>query len=170
VPPWLNTLELCSVTEGTKSTNTTLQSSGNSAAQDTCEAMDQWAQHPQAETALSSILPCVDESTTNRTLYQSKEVVVRLVGIVNRAISALSNRRPHHKHPGQFMPYLCSPYDSNLNDRPCKYREATFENATTVSLATLQLLNLLLFFSLCKCFLTHTHTHTHTHFSYIAFV
>uniref|UniRef100_A0A804N0P9 Uncharacterized protein n=1 Tax=Zea mays TaxID=4577 RepID=A0A804N0P9_MAIZE len=138
VPPWLNTLELCSVTEGTKSTNTTLQSSGNSAAQDTCEAMDQWAQHPQAETALSSILPCVDESTTNRTLYQSKEVVVRLVGIVNRAISALSNRRPHHKHPGQFMPYLCSPYDSNLNDRPCKYREATFENATTVSLATLQ--------------------------------
>ncbi|ONM30468.1 hypothetical protein ZEAMMB73_Zm00001d040056 [Zea mays] len=103
----------------------------NSAAQDTCEAMDQWAQHPQAETALSSILPCVDESTTNRTLYQSKEVVVRLVGIVNRAISALSNRRPHHKHPGQFMPYLCSPYDSNLNDRPCKYREATFENATT---------------------------------------
>lgn len=145
--------------KGTKSTNTTLQSSGNSAAQDTCEAMDQWAQHPQAETALSSILPCVDESTTNRTLYQSKEVVVRLVGIVNRAISALSNRRPHHKHPGQFMPYLCSPYDSNLNDRPCKYREATFENATTVSLATLQLLNLLLFFSLCKCFLTHTHTH-----------
>ncbi|ONM30470.1 hypothetical protein ZEAMMB73_Zm00001d040056 [Zea mays] len=117
--------------QGTKSTNTTLQSSGNSAAQDTCEAMDQWAQHPQAETALSSILPCVDESTTNRTLYQSKEVVVRLVGIVNRAISALSNRRPHHKHPGQFMPYLCSPYDSNLNDRPCKYREATFENATT---------------------------------------
>jgi len=103
----------------------------NSAAKDTCEAMDQWAQHPQAETALSNILPCVDESTTNRTLYQSKEVVVRLVGIVNRAISALSNRRPHHKHPGQFMPYLCSPYDSNLNDRPCNHREVTFENATT---------------------------------------
>jgi ABC-type glycerol-3-phosphate transport system permease component len=103
----------------------------NSAAKDTCEAMDQWAQHPQAETALSNILPCVDESTTNRTLYQSKEVVVMLVRIVNRAISALSNRRPHHKHPGQLMPYLCSPYDSNFNDRPCKSREVTFENATT---------------------------------------
>ncbi|XP_062192066.1 uncharacterized protein LOC133895619 isoform X2 [Phragmites australis] len=104
----------------------------NSAAKDTCQAMDQWAQHPQAETALSNILPCVDESTTNRTLYQSKEVVVMLVRIVNRAISALSNRRPHHKHPGQLMPYLCSPYDSNFNDRRCKSREVTFENATTV--------------------------------------
>ncbi|CAO2204876.1 unnamed protein product [Urochloa humidicola] len=102
----------------------------NSAAKDTCEAMDQWAQQPQAETALSNILPCVDESTTNRTLYQSKEVVVMLVRIVNRAISALSNRRPHHKHPGQLMPYLCSPYDSNFNDRLCKPREVTFENAT----------------------------------------
>lgn len=102
----------------------------NSAAKDTCQAMDEWAQHPQAETALSNILPCVDESTTNRTLYQSKEVVVMLVRIVNRAISALSNRRPHHKHPGQFMPYLCSPYDINLNDRQCKSREVTFDNAT----------------------------------------
>lgn len=99
--------------------------------------MDQWAQHPQAETALSSILPCVDESTTNRTLYQSKEVVVMLVRIVNRAISALSNRKPHHKHPGQLMPYLCSPYDSNFNDRLCKSREVTFENATTVSIDTM---------------------------------
>uniref|UniRef100_A0A0E0JDF9 Uncharacterized protein n=1 Tax=Oryza punctata TaxID=4537 RepID=A0A0E0JDF9_ORYPU len=117
-----------------------LDSSGNSLhssrdfpdiEQDTCEAMDEWAQHPQAETALSNILPCVDESTTNQTLYQSKHVVVILVGIVNRAISALSNRRPHHKHPGQFMPYLCSPYDANLTDRQCKSREVTFDNATT---------------------------------------
>jgi hypothetical protein len=95
--------------------------------------MDQWAQQPQAETALSNILPCVDESTTNRTLYQSKQVVVILVRIVNRVISALSNRRPHHKHPGQMMPYLCSPYDSNFNNRQCKSREVTFDNATTVS-------------------------------------
>uniref|UniRef100_A0A0D9UW66 Uncharacterized protein n=1 Tax=Leersia perrieri TaxID=77586 RepID=A0A0D9UW66_9ORYZ len=102
----------------------------NSAAKDTCEAMDEWAQHPQAETALSDILPCVDESTTNQTLYQSKHVVVILVRLVNRAISALSNRRPHHKHPAQFMPYLCSPYDANLNDRQCKSKEVTFDNAT----------------------------------------
>ncbi|KQK02465.1 uncharacterized protein LOC100830011 [Brachypodium distachyon] len=103
----------------------------SSAAKDTCQAMDEWAQHPQAETALSNILPCVDESTTNRTLYQSKHVVVQLVSLVNKAISALSNRRPHHMHPGQFMPYLCSPYDSSLNDRQCLSREVTFDNATT---------------------------------------
>lgn len=103
----------------------------SSAAKDTCQAMDEWAQHPRAETALSNILPCVDESTTNRTLYQSKYVVVQLVTLVNRAISALSNRKPYHLHPGQLMPYLCSPYDPNLNDRQCLSREVTFDNAAT---------------------------------------
>ncbi|XP_040385464.1 uncharacterized protein LOC102722913 isoform X3 [Oryza brachyantha] len=49
----------------------------NSVAKDTCGAMDEWAQHPQAETTLSNILPCVDESTTNQTLYQSKHVVCK---------------------------------------------------------------------------------------------
>ncbi|CAM0877159.1 unnamed protein product [Alopecurus aequalis] len=101
-----------------------------SAAKDTCQAMDEWAQHPRAETALSNILPCVDESTTNRTLYQSKFVVVQLVTLVNRAISLLSNRKLTHLHPGQLMPYLCSPYDPNLNDRQCLPREVTFDNAT----------------------------------------
>jgi hypothetical protein len=102
--------------------------------------MDEWAEHPRAETALSNILPCVDESTTNRTLYQSKYVVVQLVTLVNKAISALSNRKPYHLHPGQLMPYLCSPYDSKLNDRQCLSREVTFDNATTVSIVILVLL------------------------------
>jgi hypothetical protein len=102
--------------------------------------MDEWAEHPRAETALSNILPCVDESTTNRTLYQSKYVVVQLVTLVNKAISALSNRKPYHLHPGQLMPYLCSPYDSKLNDRQCLSREVTFDNATTVSIVILLLL------------------------------
>ncbi|KAF7026942.1 hypothetical protein CFC21_039026 [Triticum aestivum] len=102
-----------------------------SASKDTCQAMDEWAEHPRAETALSNILPCVDASTTNRTLYQSKQVVVQLVKLVNRAISALSNRKERHLHPGQLMPYLCSPYDENLNDRQCLSKEVTFDNATT---------------------------------------
>lgn len=102
--------------------------------------MDEWAEHPRAETALSNILPCVDASTTNRTLYQSKQVVVQLVKLVNRAISALSNRKERHLHPGQLMPYLCSPYDDNLNDRQCLSKEVTFDNATTVSVVILLLL------------------------------
>ncbi|KAE8769530.1 hypothetical protein D1007_58826 [Hordeum vulgare] len=100
-----------------------------SASKDTCQAMDEWADHPRAETALSNILPCVDASTTNRTLYQSKQVVVQLVKLVNRAISALSNRKQRHLHP-ELMPYLCSPYDDNLNDRQCLFKEVTFDNAT----------------------------------------
>ncbi|GAB2285529.1 hypothetical protein Dimus_019978 [Dionaea muscipula] len=42
---------------------------------DSCTAMQEWANNPQAETALSDILPCVDERETNQTLIQSKKVV-----------------------------------------------------------------------------------------------
>ncbi|KAI4973468.1 hypothetical protein ZWY2020_035729, partial [Hordeum vulgare] len=93
---------------------------------------DSWADHPRAETALSNILPCVDASTTNRTLYQSKQVMVQLVRFVNRAISALSNRKQRHLHR-ELMPYLCSPYDDNLNDRQFLSKEVTFDNAMIAS-------------------------------------
>ncbi|XP_020097258.1 uncharacterized protein LOC109716312 isoform X1 [Ananas comosus] len=104
-----------------------------SAAADTCTAMDEWVRYPHAETALSSILPCVDERTTNQTLYQSKEVVRQLVNIVNTAIySTTSNSSSHFNQSGPPVPYLCSPYDSQLNDRPCEPWEVSITNASVV--------------------------------------
>ncbi|KAJ3700773.1 hypothetical protein LUZ61_004478 [Rhynchospora tenuis] len=110
-----------------------------SAAEDTCTAMDEWVRYPQAETALSNLLPCVDERITNQTLYQSKEVVVQMVKIVNRVISSIgrsqnqsgsgSHHRRKYKPP---LPYLCSPYDTDLRDRECKSREVPIGNASLV--------------------------------------
>ncbi|GLT34367.1 hypothetical protein SLA2020_088860 [Shorea laevis] len=47
----------------------------NNAISDTCMAMEEWVENPQAETALGNILPCVDQRTTNHTLIQSKQVI-----------------------------------------------------------------------------------------------
>ncbi|KAM0047591.1 putative transmembrane protein [Helianthus debilis subsp. tardiflorus] len=49
----------------------------NTAVSDTCVAMEQWVDHENAETALSNILPCVDQRTTNQTLYKSKQLQER---------------------------------------------------------------------------------------------
>nr|GFC42397.1 ion transport domain-containing protein [Tanacetum cinerariifolium] len=55
----------------------------NNAISDTCMAMGQWVDNPHAETALSNILPCVDQATTNATLYKSKLVVNDIAYIMN---------------------------------------------------------------------------------------
>ncbi|KAG9142306.1 hypothetical protein Leryth_007739 [Lithospermum erythrorhizon] len=52
----------------------------NNAIADTCFAMGEWVVNPQAERALSNILPCVDERTTNHTLYKSKSHHNRIEG------------------------------------------------------------------------------------------
>ncbi|CAN6816849.1 unnamed protein product [Brassica oleracea] len=79
--------------------------------------------HPHAETTLSSILPCVDEQTTNQTLAQIKVVINSIVTVVNTFVYALANTNPS---PGQNfyynqsrppMPPLCSSFDSNMEDR-----------------------------------------------------
>ena len=110
-----------------------------SAVGDTCTAMDDWVHNPQAETALSNILPCVNEQTTNLTLHQSKEVILQIVNIVNKAISSIANSDHASRDNGYFynqsgplMPYLCSPYDTLLHDRQCEPEEVSFVNASMV--------------------------------------
>ncbi|KAG6532608.1 uncharacterized protein LOC121970451 [Zingiber officinale] len=103
----------------------------SNAVGDACVAMGEWVHNSQAETSLSSILPCVDEQTTNLTLYQSKDVIVQLVGVVNTAIYSQATS-VHYNQSGPLMPSLCSPYDSNLHDRQCKPEEVSLVNASTV--------------------------------------
>ncbi|XP_010923876.1 uncharacterized protein [Elaeis guineensis] len=111
----------------------------DNAVGDTCTAMDDWVHNPQAETALSNILPCVNEQTTNLTLHQSKEVILQIVNIVNKAISSIANSDHASRDNGYFynqsgplMPYLCSPYDTLLHDRQCEPEEVSFVNASMV--------------------------------------
>lgn len=104
-------------------------------------AMNEWVENPHAETALSSILPCVDEKTSNSTLQQSKQVVVQLVNVINTAIYTIVNADPsqlnsssYYNQSGPLVPALCSPFDSQLNDRPCQPPEVSLDNASLVSI------------------------------------
>lgn len=102
--------------------------------------MGEWVRYPYAETALSNVLPCVDEQTTNHTLYQSKVVVYQLVNIVNTAISSSVNsdtssrlkKTYSYNQSGPMVPYLCSPYDFHLQNRQCNPDEASVANASLV--------------------------------------
>ncbi|OAY47216.1 uncharacterized protein LOC110617441 [Manihot esculenta] len=110
----------------------------NNAISDTCMAMEEWVDHPHAVNALSSILPCVDQSTTNKTLIQSKEVINDMVNVVNTYIYTFANANPsqaefnYYNQSGPSMPPLCYPFDSQLQDRQCGSQEVSLSNASAV--------------------------------------
>ncbi|GFP83496.1 hypothetical protein PHJA_000493000 [Phtheirospermum japonicum] len=114
----------------------------NNTITDTCMAMGEWVENPHAETALSNILPCVDQRTTNQTLFQSKKVINDIVNIVNGFVDSSANLNPppqagasiYYNQSGPLIPRLCYPYDSNLRDRSwsCSDQELDMENASMV--------------------------------------
>lgn len=106
---------------------------------DTCVAMDEWVQNPTAHTALDDILPCVDNATAQETLRQSKDVTRQLVSVIDRIINNVANRNfppqagiVYYNQSGPLLPVLCSPFNSDLTDRPCVAGEADLSNATEV--------------------------------------
>ncbi|TYI51398.1 hypothetical protein E1A91_D12G173300v1 [Gossypium mustelinum] len=110
---------------------------------DTCLAMEEWVENSHAETALSNILPCVDQRTTNHTLTQSKQVINSLVKVVNTYIYTFANSNPspddnrYYNQSGPSMPPLCSPFDSQLQDHQFGSNEVSMANASLVCLSNL---------------------------------
>ncbi|KAL9148842.1 hypothetical protein ABFS82_12G069700 [Erythranthe guttata] len=111
----------------------------DNAISDTCMAMGEWVENPQAETALSNILPCVDQRTTNQTLFKSKQVINDIVNIVNGFVGSVANSNPspqpspsYYNQSGPLIPPLCYPYDSQLQDRVCSDQELSMDNASLV--------------------------------------
>ncbi|XP_048441039.1 uncharacterized protein LOC103948376 [Pyrus x bretschneideri] len=112
----------------------------NNAVSDTCVAMEEWVEHPHAETALSNVLPCVDQRTTNKTLSQSKQIVNDIVNVVNQFIYTYANTYPspaspypyYYNQSGPLMPPLCYPYDSQLRDSQCGDQDVSISNASLV--------------------------------------
>ncbi|KAE9618708.1 hypothetical protein Lal_00047765 [Lupinus albus] len=110
----------------------------NNAISDTCVAMGEWVANPHMESALSDILPCVDQSTTNKTLFQSKQVVINIASVVNRFIYEAANRNVsqgsmgYYNQSGPAMPPLCYPFDSQLRESQCTAQEVTSANASMV--------------------------------------
>ncbi|KAI5677240.1 hypothetical protein M9H77_08190 [Catharanthus roseus] len=111
----------------------------NNAISDTCLAMEEWVDNPHSETALSNILPCVDPTATNQTLYKSKQIVNDIVNIVNSFTDSYANSNPppqdipyYFNQSGPTIPHLCYPYDSQLQDRNCTDQEVSTANASMV--------------------------------------
>ncbi|KAI3717505.1 hypothetical protein L1987_69163 [Smallanthus sonchifolius] len=111
----------------------------NNAIADTCMAMGQWVDNQQAETALSDILPCVDQGTTNATLYKSKLVVNDITNIINGFIGSFANSNAppggnsnYYNQSGPLMPYLCYPYDFQLHEMECPSQLVSMANASMV--------------------------------------
>ena len=101
-------------------------------------AMGEWVENPHAESALSNILPCVDQRTTNKTLFQSKQVVTNIVSVVNRFIYSVADSNPtlgsmnYYNQSGPAMPPLCYPFDSQFRERQCTAQEVSSANASLV--------------------------------------
>ncbi|GFQ06891.1 sulfhydryl oxidase 1 [Phtheirospermum japonicum] len=106
---------------------------------DTCMAMGEWVENPHAETALGNILPCVDQRTTNQTLFKSKLVINDIANMVNGFVGSVANSNPppqanpaYYNQSGPVIPPLCYPYDSQLRDRSCSAQELSMGNASLV--------------------------------------
>ncbi|OIW15123.1 hypothetical protein TanjilG_08610 [Lupinus angustifolius] len=110
----------------------------NNAISDTCMAMGEWVENPHAESALSNILPCVDQRTTNKTLFQSKQVVTNIASVVNTFIYNTADANPtqgsmnYYNQSGPAMPPLCYPFDSQFRERQCTVQEVSSANASSV--------------------------------------
>ncbi|XP_057765859.1 uncharacterized protein LOC130986461 [Salvia miltiorrhiza] len=111
----------------------------DNAIADTCLAMGEWVENPHAETALSNILPCVDQRTTNQTLYKSKQVINDISNMVNGFVGSVANSNPspqagssYYNQSGPVIPPLCYPYDAQLQERICSAGELSVENASLV--------------------------------------
>ncbi|PWZ57216.1 hypothetical protein Zm00014a_014182 [Zea mays] len=105
---------------------------------DTCVAMGEWVQHPQARTALDDILPCVDTAAAKEALNRSKEVNYQLVAVLNAALTtsptATSRRRSRRRstttNRARPCRCLCSHYAADLRDRACAPGEVPLDATT----------------------------------------
>jgi hypothetical protein len=111
----------------------------SSVVADTCISMDEWVQNPTAKTALDDIIPCVDNTTAQETLRQTKETTYQLVNVVDNIINTVSNKNIprqagalYYNQSGPLMPVLCNPYNSDYTDRQCAAGEVDLSNATQV--------------------------------------
>ncbi|QCE02138.1 hypothetical protein DEO72_LG8g149 [Vigna unguiculata] len=111
---------------------------------DTCDAIDEWVQHPRSESALSKLLPCMDEATTQTTLDISKNTSYLVVNLVNEFVTNVANndnppmadKDIKYNQSGPALPLICNPFYPNMTERKCETLEITLTGAPTVMVAT----------------------------------
>ena len=82
---------------------------------DTCVAMEEWVANPSANTNLKEILPCVDISTTDRALNETRLFVNDTITAVNNNIQKLLN----NGSTSQGLPILCNPLEPSFSIPNC---------------------------------------------------
>lgn len=85
----------------------------NNAIGDTCVAMKEWSANPSAQTSLSEIIPCVDISTTNKTLDETKRVTNETIMGINSVLATLN------QGSSRSVPLLCNPVETQLSPPNC---------------------------------------------------
>ncbi|KAL2338179.1 hypothetical protein Fmac_012625 [Flemingia macrophylla] len=106
---------------------------------DTCVAMEEWVQHPLNHTALSKLLPCMDETAAQKTLDITKNTSSQVVTLVNAFLTNIANKdmRPqqdrdiYYNQSGPSIPPLCNPFYPNMTERPCPPSEVDLKGAQT---------------------------------------
>ncbi|XP_022641984.1 uncharacterized protein LOC106773047 [Vigna radiata var. radiata] len=106
---------------------------------DTCVAIDEWVQHPRSESALSKLLPCMDEATTQKTLDISKNTSYLVVNLVNEfVVNIANNDNPpmadkdiKYNQSGPALPLICNPFFPNMTERKCETMEISLQGAPT---------------------------------------
>ncbi|KAM7508280.1 hypothetical protein LguiA_018733 [Lonicera macranthoides] len=111
----------------------------HNAVADTCLAMGEWLQNPNANSALEELLPKVDNETAQSIFLVTKGITFGIVNVVNGVTSNISNvNMPpeagplYYNQSGPLVPLLCNPYNLNLTDRKCSNSEVDFTNASKV--------------------------------------
>ncbi|KAK7381553.1 hypothetical protein VNO80_00098 [Phaseolus coccineus] len=107
---------------------------------DTCVAIDEWVQHPRSESAISKLLPCMDEATTQKTLDISKNTSYLVVNLVNTFVDNVANkdlpptqtdRDLYYNQSGPALPLICNPFFPNMSERACDALEISLRGAPT---------------------------------------
>ncbi|KAG5026128.1 hypothetical protein JHK86_022042 [Glycine max] len=106
---------------------------------DTCVAMEEWVQHPRDNTALSKLLPCMDENTAQKTLDITRNTSFQVVNLLNAFIINIANANMppiqadkdiYYNQSGPSMPLLCNPFLPDLTERACGPMEVDLKGAS----------------------------------------
>ncbi|KAK9014062.1 hypothetical protein V6N11_005234 [Hibiscus sabdariffa] len=99
---------------------------------DTCVAMDEWVQNPNANSALNDLIPCSDKQA-GENIKQAGQTVTTTINDMLNQIIAISNQNTGYNQSGPSVPLVCDPY-KNGNSRqtcgdqvPLKYAEEEWE-------------------------------------------
>jgi len=105
---------------------------------DSCVAMGDWVQNPQAQTALDDVLPCVDKSTARTFLKASQRVTYLMVGMVDVGVAKVANDQQllNYHQSGPPVPIVCNPFNGDLTNRTCAQGEVELGRASEVTNCT----------------------------------